>query len=212
MAQSQHQSIYVVQVYKSRLTLLEILKHRGFDVSKYEEPSIHEVHIMLQQEQLDMLIEHPDTRNKVYVKYSLNKTLRPAHVFEMIDDLFNTEEVLTKQDDLLIIAKENANDTMIKELRKLWSQEQYFVNIIGLKHLQFNILRHHLVPKHRVLTDDEALVIYQKYNITDLSQLPDISRFSPVSLVIGLRPGQLCEITRSSKTSVTALFYRICSP
>jgi DNA-directed RNA polymerase subunit H (RpoH/RPB5) len=207
-----HQSGYVVQIFKSRLNLLDILKHRGFDISKYEEPSIHEVHIMLQQEQLDMLLEHPETSQKIYVKYSLTKSLRPAHIFEIIDDLFNTEEIITKKDDVLIIAKENANDTMIKELKKLWSQEQYFVNIIGIKHLQFNILRHHLVPKHRVLTEDETLVVYQKYNITDLSQIPDISRFSPVSLVIGLRPGQLCEITRPSKTSVTSLFYRICSP
>ena len=41
--------------------------------------------------------------------------------------------------------------------------------------------------------------------------IPGISRFSPVSQVLGIRPGQLCEIVRPSKTSITSKFYRICS-
>ena len=82
----------------------------------------------------------------------------------------------------------------------------------NIKRLQFNILDHELVPKHRVMSEKEALEIKKKYNIQDDSQLPDISRFSPVSLAIGLRPGDLCEIMRPSKTAIMAPFYRICSP
>ena len=77
--------------------------------------------------------------------------------------------------------------------------------------MQFNILDHELVPQHRVLTEREAEDIKKKYNIQDDSQIPDISRFSPVSLAIGIRPGNLCEIMRPSKTAIMAPFYRICS-
>ena len=50
-----------------------------------------------------------------------------------------------------------------------------------------------------------------KYNITSDDMIPGISRFSPVAQVLGIRPGQLCEIVRPSKTSITSNFYRICS-
>ena len=42
------------------------------------------------------------------------------------------------------------------------------------------------------------------------SQFPDISRFDPVAQAIGIRPGQVCEIIRPSKTAISAPYYRIC--
>ena len=61
------------------------------------------------------------------------------------------------------------------------------------------------------MTNEEKDEIFEKYNITNESQIPDISRFSPPALAIGIRPGELCEIIRPSKTAITAPFYRICS-
>ena len=95
-------------------------------------------------------------------------------------------------------------------MSNLWLQDQIYVNVINIKRLQFNILNHILVPKHRVLNDEETNTFKQKYNISDNSQIPDISRFSPVAQVIGIRPGQICEITRNSKTAIDTLFYRVC--
>ena len=80
----------------------------------------------------------------------------------------------------------------------------------NIKRLQFNILEHALVPPHRVMNEDEVKVIMQKYNITDKTQFPEISRFDPVSQVIGLRPGNVCEILRPSKTAIVANYYRVC--
>ena len=67
-----------------------------------------------------------------------------------------------------------------------------------------------MVPNHRILNDEEKEDIIKKYNIID-DNIPEISRYDPVAQVIGLRPMQYCEILRSSKTSITSLFYRICS-
>jgi DNA-directed RNA polymerase subunit H (RpoH/RPB5) len=44
----------------------------------------------------------------------------------------------------------------------------------------------------------------------DDTQFPDISRFDPVAQIIGIRPGQVCEIIRPSKTAISAYYYRIC--
>ena len=50
----------------------------------------------------------------------------------------------------------------------------------------------------------------KKYNITSDSELPEISRFDPVAKAIGIRPKEVCEILRPSKTSVITKFYRLC--
>ena len=43
-----------------------------------------------------------------------------------------------------------------------------------------------------------------------MEQIPDISYFGPVSIVIGLRPGDIVRIDRKSRTSIITHFYRIC--
>jgi DNA-directed RNA polymerase subunit H (RpoH/RPB5) len=40
--------------------------------------------------------------------------------------------------------------------------------------------------------------------------LPEISRFDPQALVVGLRPGDICKIDRSSVTALNTNYYRIC--
>uniref|UniRef100_A0A6C0LHI9 RNA polymerase subunit H/Rpb5 C-terminal domain-containing protein n=1 Tax=viral metagenome TaxID=1070528 RepID=A0A6C0LHI9_9ZZZZ len=205
------QSGFVVQIAKSRENILSQLKTRGFDVNKYEGQSISQVHIMLQNNQLDMLAENPDTGRKAYVKYHLGKTLRGNNIMDYIDDLFTIDSVLTRADDLIVIGRDGANDSMHKALRQIWSQHQYLITVVGLKSLQFNILDHELVPPHRVMSEADGLEIKKKYNISLDSQLPDLSRFSPVSLAIGVRPGEIIEIMRPSKTAISAPFYRICS-
>jgi DNA-directed RNA polymerase subunit H (RpoH/RPB5) len=52
--------------------------------------------------------------------------------------------------------------------------------------------------------------VKQKYNLKNLSQLPEISRFDPVALLINLRPGQVCKIERPSITSIKTDYYRVC--
>lgn len=206
------QSGYIVQIAKSRENVLAQLKARGFDVENYEGQSISQVHVMFQNNQLDMLVENESTGRKAYVKYHLGKTLRGNNIMDYIDDLFTLDSVLTKEDDLIVVGRDGANDSMEKALRQIWSQHKYMITVIGLKALQFNILHHQLVPPHRVMDQGEADDIKKKYNIAEDSQLPDLSRFSPVALAIGVRPGQLVEIMRPSKTAVSAPFYRICSP
>jgi DNA-directed RNA polymerase subunit H (RpoH/RPB5) len=156
--------------------------------------------------------EDPATKrkNKIYIRYYLAKTLRPQNIQEIIDDLFNLEEILTKSDTLMMIIKDDMNETMNNLLNHIWEQDGILIVIQSIKRLQFNILEHILVPPHRVLSSDEVAQVKTKYNIINDSQFPDISRFDPVAQVIGIRPGQVCEIIRPSKTAINSLYYRIC--
>ena len=213
---SQSSTIPISTIYTSRKTILDLMKKQGYNVDDYTNFSINEVNSMKQNNQLDMLLEKitEDTvtrrKNKIYIRYYLSKKISPANVNEMIDDLFTSGETLTKDDTLFIIIKDDINETMTNELKYIWEKDQTFVVIESIKRLQFNILNHSFVPEHRVIQDDEVKSVMQKYNITNISQFPDISRFDPVARVIGLRPGQVCHIIRPSKIAVTTDYYRIC--
>lgn len=213
---SQNTSVLISHIYTSRKIILELMDKQGYNISDYANFSINEVNSMKQNNQLDMLLEKNEEdettkrKNKIYIKYYLGKMIRPANIQEMVDDLFNLEVILTKDDALFIIIKEDMNETLINELKHIWEKDGIFIIIQNIKRLQFNILDHILVPNHRVMKNSEVSEIMSKYNISDMSQFPDISRFDPVSQVIGLRPGQVCEITRSSKTAIESKYYRVC--
>lgn len=198
----------IMDVYKSRNILLEILKTRNYDTENYDEFSINEIHTLYNNKQLDMLFKN--TNNKVYVKYFVDKMIRPNNIYEIIEDLFNYEQILIDKDELIIVIKDEPNETLEKLQNTIYQQDNIYINIINIDRLQFNALKHTLVPFHRILSQEEKEEIIKKYNIVN-DNIPTISRFDPISQVIGIRPGQYCEITRPSKTSITSKFYRICS-
>jgi DNA-directed RNA polymerase subunit H (RpoH/RPB5) len=190
---------------------------QGFNVSDYNNFSINEVNSMKQNNQLDILLEkkQEDTtylkpKRKMYIRFYLTKMIRPANIQEMIDDLFNLEEILTREDTLFIIVKDEMNETIINELKHIWEQDGIFIIVENIKRLQYNILNHTLVPPHEIINDKEVDEIMKKYNIKNKIEFPEISRFDPVARVIGLRPGDVCKIIRPSKTSITTNYYRVC--
>lgn len=215
---SQNISILISQVYKSRSVIIDLMKYQGYDTTDYEGFSVNEVNTMKTNNQLDMILEKKESleedksqyNKKIYIKYYLARALRPNNLQEMIDDLFIVEEILTKKDTLLIIVKDEINETMTNAVKHIWESEKIFIILQPLKRLQFNILNHILVPSHQVLKEDEKIFIKNKYNILHDNQFPEISRFDPVAQAIGIRPGEVCKITRPSKTAISSSYYRIC--
>jgi DNA-directed RNA polymerase subunit H (RpoH/RPB5) len=217
----QNASNLISSVFNSRNIVLELMESQGYDVSEYAKFSVNEVKSMKQNNQLDMLLEekveegkegeeNAKKKKKIYIRYFLGKTMRPNDLDNIIDDLFLMEEVLTKTDTLFIIVKDDINETLTNKLVHLWNTDGIFVVMVSIKRLQFNILKHVLVPKHTVMTEEEISNVMKRYNITDKKEFPKICRFDPVSQVIGLRPGDVVHIKRPSKTAVQADYYRVC--
>tara|TARA_B110000971_G_C19812212_1_gene409351 strand:+ start:61 stop:690 length:630 start_codon:yes stop_codon:yes gene_type:complete len=201
---------HIISIYKSRANLLEILEERGFDITEYKNFTINEIGILTDSNQLDMLLENKTTKKKIYVKYYINKIIKPPNMYSMIEDLFYLENILNKSDDLIVIIKDEPNDTLIQNIKDIWMEENIYVSLINIKRLQFNILKHKSVPKHTILSLQEANDMKKKYNVMNDNQIPDISYFSPISIVMGIRPGDIVKIDRFSRTAINAVFYRIC--
>ena len=127
----QNSSSIISSVYKSRKNLISLMENLGYNVKDYESFSINEINSMFQNKQLDMLLEKnvSPQQKKIYIRYYLTKAIRPQNIQEMIDDLFNLEEVLTKEDILYIVTKEDVNDTLMNYLKHIWESEGIFIII-----------------------------------------------------------------------------------
>jgi DNA-directed RNA polymerase subunit H len=201
---------HIISIYNARKNLLEILEERGFDVTPYSNFSINEIGIMLETNQLDMLLENTSAKNKIYVKFYVSKVLKTQNIYDMVEDLFHIESILSKNDDFIIIEKDEPNESLIQNVKDIWMSDNIYISLLNIKRLQFNILKHELVPHHRKLTIEEKEDFMKKFNILKESQIPDISYFSPVSLVMGFKPGDVIHIKRKSRTAIETEFYRIC--
>jgi DNA-directed RNA polymerase subunit H (RpoH/RPB5) len=207
-------SSLISSIHKSRQNLVDLLTRQGYNTEDYANFSINEVNTMTQNKQLDMLVEKPTVADsptlKMYIRYYLGNTLKQQTVQEIIDDLFNLEQILTKKDILYIIVKDDMNETLTNSIKHIWEQDGIYIIVQSLKRLQYNLLEHSLVPPHRILNSAELDIVKKKYNVSDISMLPEISRFDPVSQVIFVRPGEVVEIKRPSKTAIESLYYRVC--
>ena len=212
--------VLVSEIYKSRKNILDIMESNGYNTYDYSNFSINEVNAMNQNNQLDMLLERRQNTNvkfgeiikvnKLYIRYYLGKKISNNNIQDIIDDLFVLSDTLTKDDTLFIIIKDDVNDSTIARIKHIWDSEGIYIVVESIYRLQFNILNHILVPKHIIITDDEANDVFKRYNIKSITEMPEISRFDPVARVICIRPQQICKIIRPSKTAIETEYYRVC--
>jgi DNA-directed RNA polymerase subunit H (RpoH/RPB5) len=187
------------------------LDYQDYDTTEYAGFSINEIDAMFTNSQLDMLVTKKTNQRKAYIKFSLNnKQIRPVELDNIIEDLFMIDNVLTKNDVLIVIIEVEPNDSIINRLKYLYDHDGIFVVVHNIKRLQFNILNHKLVPDCAVLDEEAVEALKKKVNIKSTMQLPEISRFDPQALAMCLRPGDVCQFIRDSATALTYNYYRIC--
>ncbi len=71
------------------------------------------------------------------------------------------------------------------------------------------ILSHKLVPKHEILSKEEAKKVIEKYAGGDKYKLPYIKKSDPVVKALGAKPGDIIKITRRSPTAGESVYYRL---
>ena len=215
----------ILKIYNSRTNILDHLSYLDYEIIEYMGFSINEIDAMYCNSQLDMLISHKTENKKIYIKYylasiearkSTNTTVKNTRQISkttlttIIEDLYEIENVLTKNDTLIVIIDEEPNDTILNFIKYLYEKDGIFIVIHNIKRLQYNILMHSLVPAVEILSNLDGKELMHKLNVQSLSQLPEISRFDPVSLAILLRPNQIVCFDRKSSTAISTKYYRVC--
>lgn len=186
----------------------------GYDVSEYNHFSINEIDAMFAQNQLDMIVKNSETDKKMYIMYYIfskgTKKLRPETLDEIVEELYDIENVLTKRDTLVIIVENEPNANLRSKTKYMFEKYGIFVVLHYIKRLQFNLLNHVLQPKAEILNEAETEELKKTYNLRDLQQLPEISRYDPLALAIALRPNEVVKLIRNSQTALESVYYRIC--
>lgn len=76
-----------------------------------------------------------------------------------------------------------------------------------VKKNQILVPDHDYVPKHEIMSKEEAEEVIKKYNCR-LVELPLIYVTDPAIIGLGVKPGDLIKITRTSSTAGQSVYYR----
>ena len=124
-----------------------------------------------------------------------------------MEDLYlNGQDKLSKKGLSEIIHKEN------EELNENKYSNFHFRNIhvYHLDSLAIDITSHSKVPKHEAIRDQPSIDnILEKCNAR-INQLPIILRKDPMAKILRLSPGDICKITRKTKSAGEIEYYRVC--
>ena len=198
----------IQDIFKSRTILMSHLKNANYNVSAFENSSYDEIYYMNVHKELNFQVSD-DKNNTVFVKYVLDKPIKSQLLQHITDELFNTDFVPTTSI-IVLIMKDEPNATLHELVKQIYAEEHIYIILYNIKRLLFNIREHNFVPPHEVLTTEQAATFKEKFFIESDKQLPSISRFDPVANSIFMKPGQICKINRSSVSSITGEYYRVC--
>ena len=157
---------------------------------------------------------------------------------EKLNNLYK-DEIINPEDSLIVILYNKISENLDKSIEDLYIKGQDELKNMGLSEiihseneklnekkynnahfknihlfhldlLAIDITQHCKVPKHEVIRNHKEIdEILTKCNAT-INQLPVILRKDPMAKVLRLAPGDICKITRPSKTAGEIVYFRVC--
>ena len=213
-----------VAIYQTRECLLEMLEGREYDVESYRDYTENDVNQMFNAYNstkdlptpgsLDILVKNK-SGDAIFVKYYLEKFRQSTKLDKLVDDIYKT--TINKTDTLILIGlgrvllKPSKLNKVESYVNMLYSKKGYFTQIYGVENFVINPTKHIFVGKHEVISKAELKKLLTEKGM-ELKGMPQIRREDAVAKFIGMRPNEVCKITRMSAASISEIIYRRCSP
>jgi DNA-directed RNA polymerase subunit H len=210
--------VFIDNVYRSRMTLLDILEERGYNVEKYRKFSPAEATAAATAfPSLSFKVSKKDDETKVCdVRYANVSRQKLDTFFDDIDDddAENTEVIVMMMNPVadahhVVALKQymKMKESGEKERRKLR------VSFFSIEVLVINPMKHVLVPKHQIVDPAYHKELMDSLYVTSKSKFPEIKfHVDPIARCIGAVPGDIVKITRPSSSAGEAIIYRVCAP
>jgi len=184
------------KLWKSRRTMLEVLRDRGYPVkdSDFVEYETFVKNVGNNEDEVlkDMTLRYErNSANKIIVLW-LNETT-PKIIKEIHSTMVKSK---TKR---AIIVIDGKLSPVSKGTINSLATENIHINVYPIEEAQYNIMKHTLVPKHRVCTFSERKKILEGYYIGE-DEIPCIKMTDPAIRHIGAIKGQIIAITRESES------------
>jgi DNA-directed RNA polymerase subunit H len=207
-------------LYRSRKTLLSLLKAKGYDISQYEKFGPWEIEAMIQNEKLNSLgmklMKNDESSKTCIVIYRLNRLKQSIQTF--ISSLFDEESDMYIADpqstEVVVMLLEPVNNIDVFHNAALQTlQNGLHISFFQAHSLVNNPQNHVLVPKHTLVEKDLLVELKKKLNIQSISNLPFIRFHQDIQArILGAVPGDVIKITRPSPSVGVETVYRVCVP
>jgi DNA-directed RNA polymerase subunit H (RpoH/RPB5) len=209
---------FIDALYRSRITILDIMESRGFDTAKYRNFSPKEIEAMsVSPVTLNMMLPHKvDDSRRAHVIYHLTRMSRQKLNTVLDEYLPDLEEEQARGVDVVMMLNDALGEMHHKAALYYVTRESKrfrHASMYCIYNLVNNPLKHVLVPPHIIVPAEERRALMDRLMITSEGQLPMI-RFheDPIARCIGLVPGDIVKIERPSQAVGIYETYRVCVP
>jgi DNA-directed RNA polymerase subunit H len=210
--------VFIDNVYRSRMNLLDILEERGYNVDKYRKFSpVEATAAVASFPSLSFKVTKKDDETKTCdVRYANISRQKLDSFFDDISDeeSENTEIIVMISDPI----SEAHHKTALKEYIKMKddgskNRRKLRVSFFSIFMLVVNPMKHVLVPKHEIVPVENHKSLMDSMYITSKSKFPEIKfHVDPIARCIGAVPGDIIKITRFSQSAGETIVYRVCAP
>ncbi|CAO1637978.1 unnamed protein product [Parajaminaea phylloscopi] len=200
----------ISRLWRVNKTIHELVKDRGFLVAQHEiDMSLDDFKSefapngSIDRSKLNFfthLADNPEEKILIYYAEDKNVGIKAMRSFISILEEKGIQRGILIWSEKMTAAARKVIDAMRMQFKLEDFEEAY---------LLVNITHHHLVPEHKVMTQEEKKELLQRYRLKE-TQLPRIQINDPVARYFGLSRGQVVKITRASETSGRYCSYRIC--
>lgn len=208
--------VFIDNIYRSRLTLLDVLESRGYNVDKYRKFSPAEATAAAGAlPSLNFKTVKKDDETKLCdIRYGNFITRQKLDtLFDDIEDndAENTE-VIVMIPGHISDAHHSVSFKQYMKLKDNGERRKLRVSFFSIETMVINPLKHYLVPKHEIVPQDYHKTLMESLYITSKSKFPEIKfHVDPIARIIGAVPGDIIKITRSSSSAGEAILYRVCT-
>ena len=199
----------------SRCVIIEMLENRGYDVSSVSSFTPF-TNITDDMENMSIKLEKNGKELiQVYYEVTSSRT-NNKKLSKRIEDIVakRSESDKSKELTIVFLVCDEMTPSVKEAVRILSAKYGVFIQIFPIRHLMFNVTKHKSVPKHVRIKKDEygpyLSDFLESLHIETLDNLPKILDSDPVAMFIGLRPGDMCKITRPSQSAGKHVVYRYC--
>lgn len=210
-------------IYRSRMTLLDILEERGYDVERYRKFSPeHATAALAHFMGLSFKVNKKDQADETVcdVRYS---TVTRQKLEDFFTNLKISDEDAPKIEVIVMIQDPIADTHHAAALKQYLKFSELMdekgeklrrklrVTFFNIYTIVINPLKHVLVPKHEIVPESEHKELMESMYIISKSKFPEIKfHVDPIARCIGAVPGDIIRITRPSASAGIAVVYRVC--
>jgi DNA-directed RNA polymerase subunit H (RpoH/RPB5) len=208
-------------LFRSRQTLLQILKAKGYNVTPFERFGPFEIETMASASKegalrmdLERELEKEGAPTKCRVEYAIPKVKNRLNGY--LNKLLEDDEgnaLVDADTEVIVITLEAIGDSFNAAALSTWNKKKLRITFFDANTIVNNPLNHVLVPKHEFFPESKhaeflkANYIQSKYTLPIIKFHEDI-----IGRILGLVPGDIVKITRPSPQAGEYITYRVCMP